>query len=333
MKSRIIAFLLGAILLTGCAKDVETNIEDILNEDASTVATTEETISEEVSGIKIDESSFPDKIFRDYISEIVDKDMNGFLNDEEIESTTSIQVSGSTDDTYHDITSVQGIELFPRLQVLQGADTRIRSIDISGNPELYELDIVNTDISELDLSSNPNLMALYCKNCKNITSLDVTNNPHIQEISISGSGITRLDVTGLSEIMIISCDADDEIIGCDESCVFRVVPSRLRELCGIYRYSAAKDGTSGTIEIAEVDGTITVTDFCDDWSDYRFTFTKDDIASEDESAIYVHCDNVNKKCESYSSFIIETAESGINVYYCDENFLTNKVLIYNAQKD
>ena len=46
--------------------------------------------SSALSDVAIDESHFPDEMFRLYVSYVVDADANGILTDDEIEATTSI---------------------------------------------------------------------------------------------------------------------------------------------------------------------------------------------------------------------------------------------------
>lgn len=191
-------------------------------------------------GIKIDDASFPDPNFREYVRTF-DLDHNGYLSQNEAAKVKEININQRSD-----ITDVTGIRYFPNLEFLlcdeSGVsnldvsnntaltrlfcgDTDIKSLDVSNNPELERLHCQNTGIDNLDLSGNPKLAQLYCYgtnlqevntqnnpaleyiDCEDspIRQLDFTNNPNLGYIYCSGTAIQELDLNGTTKLVELVC--------------------------------------------------------------------------------------------------------------------------------
>ena len=130
--------------------------------------------------IKIDESTFPDDNFREYILNEIDDDGDGFLSDEE-------QIAISMDISDREISDLTGIQLFPSLRELRCNDNRLTSLDLSANTNIRILYCSNSMITDLDLSGCTKLETLYC-----------AENP-IQELSIA-------DCSELKHLFCFECD-------------------------------------------------------------------------------------------------------------------------------
>ncbi|NCC44922.1 MAG: hypothetical protein EOM18_15390, partial [Clostridia bacterium] len=78
--------------------------------------------------IGINETTFPDETFRNYIKKVKDKDSDGSLSATEIAGVTEINVKDKTA-----ITSLKGIEYFTALKELNCNSTGITSLDVSSN--------------------------------------------------------------------------------------------------------------------------------------------------------------------------------------------------------
>ena len=107
--------------------------------------------------IPINNETFPDEAFRAYVSENVDVSHNGNLNEGEINSVTTMDVSGLG------IRSLQGMEYFTALESLDCSDNELTSLDLSKNTNLRSLDADNNSLdvvldgnAAFDLSSLPN---------------------------------------------------------------------------------------------------------------------------------------------------------------------------------
>ena len=120
----------------------ETESEALETIAETVVKTAEETESEqeimpEASAVQVDinADNFPDKNFRQYILDTIDKDSNKKLSEEEINSTTTISVPDMG------IQSLKGIELFTALETLDGRNNQLTSADLSYNTMLSSVDL------------------------------------------------------------------------------------------------------------------------------------------------------------------------------------------------
>lgn len=132
---------------------------------------------------------FSDKKFLNYIANEVfmsgdyygmkfDLDDDGKLSKDECELVRIIAVDGNSD-----ITSLDGIEAFPKLR------------------ELY---CNNTGITELDLSNNPRLQMFSCANTK-IKNLNLTKCVLLKELKFSGCSIAAIDLSQNTALTSLIC--------------------------------------------------------------------------------------------------------------------------------
>ena len=106
--------------------------------------------------IAINETNFPDALFRDYIAENADMDADGQLSELEVSGVTGIDVSGMG------IRDLRGIEYFTELESLDCSGNELTSLDLSANAKLQSLnaennrlDIVLDERDRFDLSQLP----------------------------------------------------------------------------------------------------------------------------------------------------------------------------------
>ena len=162
-----------------------------------------------IDNISIDETNFPDEIFRTYIAETFDLDGDDLLSKDEIAQAKVIEVDSK------DITSMKGVEHFIALEELYCYDNQLNELDISGNLALTNLDCEKNLLTALDLSHNTMLSEIYCGsnplealdvsyntaliklNCTNalLDDLDVYNNRALENLDCSGNSLETLDVS------------------------------------------------------------------------------------------------------------------------------------------
>ena len=100
----------------------------------------------ETEPVRIDEATFPDEIFRTYVSEHLDSSANGYLESKEA-GIKALDVSGLG------IRDLRGIGYFSELESLDCSDNALTSLDLSGNPALQDL---NAEGNRLDVTLDAN---------------------------------------------------------------------------------------------------------------------------------------------------------------------------------
>ena len=100
---------------------------------------------------------------------------DGILTEQERQAVTELQLSGLG------LTSLEGLEAFPNLKVLDCSRNSLTRLDVSGNPALTQLHCAYNKLTSLDLSKNLALEHLNC-NFNLIRQLDLTG--HSKLISL-----------------------------------------------------------------------------------------------------------------------------------------------------
>ena len=191
------------------------------------------------SAIPINEETFPDPVFREYVLKIVGSSV---LTDEK---ARQIEVLDVSDDNIKKvlgkrdpITSLMGIrylryvkdlncsgqELKKTLNLEQ--NSRVEKLNCSGNQltdlwfhtgsSLRYLDCSVNQFTALNLSKNPELTELSCSNNK-LTSLDLSANTKLQQINASSNKLTALDVRQLPELTHLYLWANHDLKSIDVS--------------------------------------------------------------------------------------------------------------------
>ncbi len=159
--------------------------------------------------IAIDETNFPDDIFRSYVQENFDTDSDGVLSSDELSSVSKINVSDLG------IESVKGIEFFTGLQTLSCEENQLTNLDISNNTSLYALDCSRNQLTSLNVSGCSALEELDCARNK-LTSLNVSNCVVLEELNCAVNQIRTLDVSGCIALDALYC-ADNQLTKLDIS--------------------------------------------------------------------------------------------------------------------
>ena len=191
------------------------------------------------SAIPINEETFPDPVFREYVLKIVGSSV---LTEEKARQIEVLDVSkdnikkvlGDRDP----ITNLKGIrhlkyvrDLNCRYQKLTTLDLelnmRVERLDCYGNQltdlwlrptgtSLKYLDCGVNQLNALDLSKSSELTELYCRNSK-LTALDLSANTKLQQINASSNKLTALDVRQLPELTHLYLWANHDLKSIDVS--------------------------------------------------------------------------------------------------------------------
>ena len=191
------------------------------------------------SAIPINEETFPDPVFREYVLKIVGSSV---LTEEKAQQIEVLDVS---DDNIKEvlgkrdpITSLMGIrylryvkdlncsgqELKKTLNLEQ--NSRVEKLNCSGNQltglwfhkgsSLKYLTCSVNEFTALDLSKNPELIELSCGNNK-LTSLDLSANKKLQKIVAGSNKLTALDTRNLPELTYLNLWGNDDLRSIDVS--------------------------------------------------------------------------------------------------------------------
>lgn len=150
-------------------------------------------------GIAIDETNFPDSVFRQQLFENYKFAKDGILTDEEIRSTTELIFR------YDFIENMKGIEYFTALEKLWCNDNELTELDLSRNTKLKYLDCSCNHLTMLNISNNVLLDTVYCEDNK-LAELDVSNNTALIYLDCYSNNLTKLDVT--KNISLVQLDFD-----------------------------------------------------------------------------------------------------------------------------
>ena len=191
------------------------------------------------SAIPINEETFPDPVFREYVLKIVGSSV---LTEEKAQQIEVLDVSknnikkvlGDRDP----ITSLLGIrylryvkdlncsgqELKKTLNLEQ--NSRVEKLDCSGNQltalwfhtgsSLKYLTCSANKFTALNLSKNPELTELYC-NGNQITALDLSANTKLQKIVAQANALTTIDTRNLPELTYLDLQANFDLRSIDVS--------------------------------------------------------------------------------------------------------------------
>ena len=191
------------------------------------------------SAIPINEETFPDPVFREYVLKIVGSSV---LTEEKAQQIEVLDVS---DDNIKEvlgkrdpITSLMGIrylryvkdlncsgqELKKTLNLEQ--NSRVEKLNCSGNQltglwfhkgsSLRYLDCSVNQFTALNLSKNPELTELSCGSNK-LTSLDLSANTKLQKISAGSNKLTALDTRNLPELTYLNLWGNHDLKSIDVS--------------------------------------------------------------------------------------------------------------------
>ncbi len=166
-----------------------------------------------ITGIAISSVNFPDPVFRTYVSDNIDTDKSGYLDDAEIAAVTEINVRGKNEEGAQRISTLKGIEHFPSLLHLDCAGNSLTELDVSKNTALKTLtcgimdndgNVFGNQLSKLDVSKNTALEYLYCTH-NQISSLDASNHTALVVLYCYNNGMTHLNISGCTSLTTLSC--------------------------------------------------------------------------------------------------------------------------------
>ena len=174
------------------------------------------------SSTLINEETFPDPVFREYVLKIVGSSV---LTEEK---ARQIEVLDVSDDNIKEvlgdrapITSLRGIKYLKYVKDLNCRGQELKTLNLELNSRVEKLDCSGNQLTDLwldprgnslkyltcsvnkltalDLSKSPELTELYCSSNK-LTALDLSANKKLQKIVAQTNALTTLDTRNLPEL-------------------------------------------------------------------------------------------------------------------------------------
>ncbi len=183
---KIISFLCGAIFCTAIA-----------------IGMPQIAMAAEVT---IDETNFPDELFRNYVSSNFDKNKDNLLSAEEIVNVKSIHFSGATN-AITGIKNLKGIEYFTALTKLDCGFSQLAALDLSKNTALTTLYCGHNQLAALDLSNNTVLTTLHCDD-NQLAALDLSKNIALTDLHCGRNKLAALNISKNTALEILDCPSN-----------------------------------------------------------------------------------------------------------------------------
>ena len=191
------------------------------------------------SAIPINEETFPDPVFREYVLKIVGSSV---LTEEKARQIEVLDVSWSNIkkvlDKRDPITSLLGIRYLRYVKDLNCSGQKLKkTLNLEQNSRVEKLDCRANQLTDLwfhtgsslkylncggnkftalNLSKNPELTELYCSGNK-ITALDLSANKKLQKIVAQANALTTLDTRNLPELTYLDLQANFDLKSIDVS--------------------------------------------------------------------------------------------------------------------
>lgn len=189
--------------------------------------------------VDINDTNFPDAVFRAYVQNEFDKDSNGKLSQEELDNVEYIVVTGKG------ISDLKGVENFTNLLQLRCDKNNLTSLDISKNTELYDFDCSENKLTSLDVSKNTRLNSLACAE-NQLSALNLSSNTSLDQFCCEKNQLTSLDVTKNLVLRNFHCGSNQltsldvrqntklQAILCEQNKLKNLDVSNNRELMGLF---------------------------------------------------------------------------------------------------
>ena len=152
--------------------------------------------------IAINEKNFPDKNFRDYVAGEWDKNHDNCFSPSEIAKATWISCDN------REIDSLEGIQFFTEIWLLECYYNNLKTIDFSNNKKLSYINCHHNQLKELDVSGLPLLKTFYC-GYNALPSIDVSKNEKLEDFDCQDNHLDTLNVSQNKELVKLSCGTNN----------------------------------------------------------------------------------------------------------------------------
>ncbi len=157
--------------------------------------------------VRISASTFPDPIFRSYVSSTFDKNGDGTLDSDELLVARNIWCD------HMGIRSLDGIEYLVELRGVYASFNELTELDLSKNPEITGVWVSNNKFTKLDFRANADTLEwLYCFDNPTLRVLNLDGCTKMSYLECSECDLRELDVSKfplLEHLICASCGLDE----------------------------------------------------------------------------------------------------------------------------
>ncbi len=158
--------------------------------------------------VVINETNFPDEDFRYYVKNEHFYFINGvavYPGADDVLTAAELATYKDMNVAYNhnNIASLQGIEFFTNLNVLNCNRNKLTSVNLSNNKQLEWLIIYSNQLTSLDMTSNTRLKYLRCWQNTTMTSLNVAGLTQLIELDCNGCNLSTLNISGCTGLQLL----------------------------------------------------------------------------------------------------------------------------------
>ena len=157
-------------------------------------------------GVEINETNFPDPVFRQYV---LDNFSDGSGKLVQPKSYKKVEIANKG------IKDLKGIEFFDAVERIDCSSNKLTKLDVSGCKELKWLYCNDNQLTELNTGNLENLVTVKCFSNK-FASLDLSGCKNIKLFDCHSNPVSKLDLSGferLEELYCYDCQLKDLDIG------------------------------------------------------------------------------------------------------------------------
>lgn len=140
---------------------------------------------------KITDSAFRRRILQ--LMETYDTDKDGKLSEEEAAAVPYLSLNGAYNVIKEKISSLQGIEYFTGIELLDCSNNQLTSLDLSHNLKLDDLVCNYNELVALTIKKNNNLYRIVCDHNR-LKELDLPGKTKLKSLTCSHNQLTSLDL-------------------------------------------------------------------------------------------------------------------------------------------
>ena len=152
------------------------------------------------SSVIINETNFPDAVFRNYVKKF-DTNPNNLLTQAEMAAVKEINVRNKG------ISDLTGIAYFTNLEKLDCSYNSLTSLNVTKNTKLTILACAINQLKTLTLSSNSELKELSCGS-NQLTELNVSACKQLERLYCAKNKLTKLNFRDCEELKLVSCQGN-----------------------------------------------------------------------------------------------------------------------------